>query len=587
MSRPRFDEALDACIDDISTGRRTVAECLEQWPRFRAELEPLLEAAAALHRTPRLPESPPDPARRAQLMAALRETPQERPRRRPLRALAGILLTPWGTGAAPGRFTTVAAPAVVAAVAVLAAVLVTMVVLDRGASTAYASTLTIFGGTVEQQVDGAWQPLADGSELDEGVRLRTAPDGRALLTFMDGSTVGIEPGTELLIEITRLDQSRRIQLQQFSGRLWNDVAPDDRPDALYVVRTPDAVVSAHGTLFETVVADGQTDVTTTDGLVEVRAGDARVLVAPGEIASAQGHRTVTPVRPHDVVEGNTVVLTVNAPFAASLIAPDGRAVGVRPDGIVFRQIAGAATSHPDQGPQRIELQRPDDGAYELVLRRIGEGGGELILLVNGREHRIPVNTIADAGRLRFKLTTEDGRIVLTPERIAPVDATHPAQVERVVVTELARRRAVPIAARSAGTPPPERDARATPPAAVEPAAPRPDAGATGSSGGQAPDRPLRDIARARLLLRLCGDSPDPLQRLVDADTRNVVCARLATGEQGSAGGDGPPSTSTSTPTPAPTPAPTSTPTPTGVEHDDDRDDGPQRPRPSIVPPERD
>ena len=37
---------------------------------------------------------------RAQLMAALRETPQHSPRRRPFRALAGLLSTPWGVLAA-------------------------------------------------------------------------------------------------------------------------------------------------------------------------------------------------------------------------------------------------------------------------------------------------------------------------------------------------------------------------------------------------------------------------------------------------------------------------------------------------------
>ena len=45
MSTPSFEQLLDACIDDIAAGRRTVAECLERWPQHAGRLRPLLEAA--------------------------------------------------------------------------------------------------------------------------------------------------------------------------------------------------------------------------------------------------------------------------------------------------------------------------------------------------------------------------------------------------------------------------------------------------------------------------------------------------------------------------------------------------------------
>jgi hypothetical protein len=447
VSRSRFDEVLDACVADILGGRRTVAECLEEWPQHRERLEPLLEAAAAMHRIPRAAETAPDPARRAQFMSALRETPQQSPRRAPLRALAALGSAPraaLGALSTFGRVGAVAAPAAALAVAAIALTLV----LSRGTTTtAYASTLTVFAGAVEQQVDGAWRPLADGAALQEGARLRTDGAGSALLTFADGSTASIDPNTELMIELARVDGSRRIRLYQFAGRLWNDVAPDDRPGALYLVETPDAIITAHGTLFETVVEQGETVVSTANGLVELEAGDERVFVAPGERASARAHRLIAARQAAQRAQEATVRLrlAVDAPFVASLVAPNGKAVGARPDGIVYHQLAGATSTNPGDGPQRIELRRLAPGTYQLLLRRVEEGSGEIVLTVGADELRFPLDRVGRAVRVELQVSIEDGKLRVRPSNVRAVDAERIGRHERVVVTELARRRAIAIA----------------------------------------------------------------------------------------------------------------------------------------------
>jgi hypothetical protein len=142
-------------------------------------------------------------------------------------------------------FATMAAPA--AAVAVIALVLV----LSRGSTPASASTLTVFAGGVEREHDGAWQPLTDGDRLDEGAPLRTTGDGRARLTFPDGSTATLAPATELVLARVRVNGVRDVVLDQQSGRLWNDLVPDARPGATHVVRANGVVTTVTGTVFET------------------------------------------------------------------------------------------------------------------------------------------------------------------------------------------------------------------------------------------------------------------------------------------------------------------------------------------------
>src|SRR5262245_16730908 len=70
-----------------------------------------------------------------------------------------------------------------------------------GASTlATAATLTVLGGRVEHATGaGPASAARSGANLAEGDRVFTGPDGRALITFLDGSTVTVEPGSHVVV----------------------------------------------------------------------------------------------------------------------------------------------------------------------------------------------------------------------------------------------------------------------------------------------------------------------------------------------------------------------------------------------------
>src|SRR5690606_27427589 len=123
------------------------------------------------------------------------------------------------------------------------ALLAVILVFSRGAEPASAATLTVFVGQVEQRIDGVWQPLTDGAEIREGLEIRTLEGGHALLTFPDGSTASLAQGTQVVLSRLSVHSDRRIEIEQATGRLWNDVVPISRGD-IYQVRTPHATVQA-------------------------------------------------------------------------------------------------------------------------------------------------------------------------------------------------------------------------------------------------------------------------------------------------------------------------------------------------------
>jgi len=407
MTNPReqrtFEEIVDICIDQISAGRMAIEDALDRWPEHREELEPLLRAAFAIAALPPVAEQAPDPERRADFLSQIRQTPQDAPTKRRGFALPSL----GGLFSGLPRLATLAAPA--AAVAVIAV----MLTLGGGAAPASASTLTVFTGSVEREEGGNWVVLADGAELEAGDRLRTSGDGEALLTFADGSTAALDGATELVIEQASVNGERTIELNQVTGRIWNDVAPGATP-ASYVVRTVDAVITARGTVFETVVTDGETSVVTAEGTVDVAGGDEHSSVTAGQVLRVARQRVVDAVRDHQATVA-PVTMTIEGPFVASLRSESGAATGALPNGVTFQQIPGVATSDPADGAQVLQFYDIEPGVYDFTIRRIGDAGdrgGWLIVETPNGGRDVPLKPTLGVVTLSLRISLAEGRVAL-------------------------------------------------------------------------------------------------------------------------------------------------------------------------------
>lgn len=472
--RLSLEEVLDLCLDDLAMERATVDECLERYPAHREALEPVLRTAIAFNGIPVEEVPQPNPEQRAAFMSALRETPQARPRFR----LPALSLRGRNTGRL-WRGALVGIPAT--AIALLAIIFAT----TTNPSTASAATLTVFAGNVERQDGDAWVPIEDGAPVTEGTTLRTGSRSRALITFPDGSTATFDAATEITLRRIVVEDTRQIEIAQSSGRVWNDVRPIGKGDS-YTVHTPHAVVSAHGTVFETFV-DGVTAVRADSGLVQLTSRGESVEIRPGQQVTATVERIEAPVQA--MVTGS---ISVNAPAVAYLSSSDGAATGAFASGVVFRQVPGVATSEGETNgrSQQFTLGDVAPGHYSLVIERVSDGDGDVVIETPAGRIVLPVPASSVLSRVEVEVEERDGVRTLrtsnsearTVERedtpgVRIADAARTRTGIDIAALAAAHRTATATATAEpspTGSPTPESGALVTPAPPATPAPRRPD-----------------------------------------------------------------------------------------------------------------
>jgi len=112
-----------------------------------------------------------------------------------------------------------------------------------------AATLAVLHGDVETQHAGAaFVPALDGDAIATGDVVRANGRGQAVITFFEGSTLTVEPGSD--VTITALARAGTDGLQvtilQTLGRTWASVQKLRNPDARFEIRTPTSTASGAG-----------------------------------------------------------------------------------------------------------------------------------------------------------------------------------------------------------------------------------------------------------------------------------------------------------------------------------------------------
>ncbi|MEX2229832.1 MAG: FecR family protein [Dehalococcoidia bacterium] len=263
-------------------------------------------------------------------------------------------------------------------VAVVGVTLLALVIAATGALALFTatpaigaqSTLTVLAGAVTvREGAGAFADAADGQTIGPGVTVRTGPDSHAVLTYVDGTTVTIEPDSEVTIEALEITASGDLVaiVQQTVGRTWHVVQHRSGPDGRYEVRTPAAVASVRGTAF-TVDVDGTgaTDVETTEGLVGASGDDTSVDVGAGEVTTVSPD--AAPQAPRPAPAPQAIVRIVLEPTNnAVAVDASGRAVGLQ-NGIPLRYAPGSKVEIID-GQLVLIVPTNDPGRISTVVQR--------------------------------------------------------------------------------------------------------------------------------------------------------------------------------------------------------------------------
>jgi hypothetical protein len=212
--------------------------------------------------------------------------------------------------------------------------------------------------------------------LATGDRVVTGPVGRALITFLDGSTVTVEPGSEVTVrqaEMVGRDASR-IRVLIMVGTVWARVAGWLGGRASLTLLSNAYSATAHdGLIGAQQQPEGAFICWTRAGPLEVaEAGGApRVTLAPGQKA------TFAPGRPVAAegfaVNQSTLEVVTSGPVLPLVVMPDRqRVAGFVEPGIEVNQVFGSLTAGRP-GARTVEVPAGLSGPVVLILAAMEDG----------------------------------------------------------------------------------------------------------------------------------------------------------------------------------------------------------------------
>ena len=242
------------------------------------------------------------------------------------------------------------------------------------------TTLTVLAGEVMVRHAGAdFAAAIDGDVLRSGDTIRTGGDGRAVLTYFEGSNVTIEPATELTIDATQTttDGGTVVLMTQTFGRTWHVVTKLITGGSRYEVRTPASTASVRGTEFEVDADTDTTTVNTTEGTVvqQVGAGtpsSAEVRVPAG--MSQTQRRNAPPAPAHPLADAVRKVTVEVGATNTLVVDPLGRANGLTNNGALVVQTPGAQVRR-DGDKIVVTLPNLPDG--RITTRVDGDDDGDV------------------------------------------------------------------------------------------------------------------------------------------------------------------------------------------------------------------
>ncbi len=364
MPDDRLDSVLDECIARLRAGA-TVDECLAAYPSWRADLERLLFAAARVGAS-----APPDLSDDARMRGWARLTAAMGSARSPAGRLDG-------GGRSWGRLLLV--PALAAAIALG---LFFGYGTSRAPDSAEAATiLTVLQGDVKVETLVGVVVARSGMQLRPGDRIVTSVGARAVLTFLDGSTVTLDGDTAVLIRsVVDARGQVRVNLNQARGNTWTYLPPNLGPGQIEI-DTPTARLQANQASFSTSVdSGGRTQVGAQTGAIDVSSGNQRTNVTGGMRTTVDSAGVVAPAS-QDQSPPRELVVRIGGPALGFLTDPAGATVGLVAPGVAVNQIAGAAINRGSDGLV-LRIPDPRDGAFKLVLHALG-GGSVSVSAVGG------------------------------------------------------------------------------------------------------------------------------------------------------------------------------------------------------------
>ncbi len=295
------------------------------------------------------------------------------------------------------------------------------------------ATLSVLAGPVHYLAAGSRhkQGARNGVDLVIGDRVITGENATALITFLDGTTVTVQPESEIAISKAESSNGKNTRVNILLGTVWARVVHALAPRSTFslaanaaTATVHDAMVAGHDSLIGARVnPNGSFDCWTRSGVLHVRDDDGQryVTLMPGEKTKVElgkfnarfGFRLdPDPVaQPFSVNQSMLRITTSSSVFPLVFTEDKMHAAGfMGPNGAVLNYVFGSYTGAPQAsefvvevpagvvGPFALFLEGARDDAYHVTIAGLYNGEQVYVQKLSG--------TIRKGERVSLEITQQ-------------------------------------------------------------------------------------------------------------------------------------------------------------------------------------
>lgn len=305
------------------------------------------------------------------------------------------------------------------------ALMLGLVLPDRGALAqsggpgiaSFTATLSVLAGAVGHVPAGGSQPAVavDGMDLAVGDRVVTGLDARALMTFLDGTTVTVEPESDVELRTAQVgggDRGSNVAIHVNVGTVWARAVGAVDQGSSFSIESNTATATVHsGRIGGRQNPDASFVCWTKGGVltVEGKHGEPTLTLLPGQATTVETGQIPAP-RPFAV--NQSVLKVMSSAGALPLVQmPDrARVMGFVSPGIEVNQVFGSDSALTEDGGRVLDVPAGHAGPFTLVFegRQDGPFDVRIVGLFQGGEvYRQQLSgTITMGERLSTEITQE-------------------------------------------------------------------------------------------------------------------------------------------------------------------------------------
>ncbi|HEX6531423.1 MAG TPA: FecR domain-containing protein [Nitrospira sp.] len=273
--------------------------------------------------------------------------------------------------------------------------------------------LSVLAGevTIIPPEGGVGKPASNGMTVAVGTRVQTGKKSTALITFVDGSTLTVQPESDVTIKQADIGKQRsRVTVGVNVGTVWARVVKLVDPESSFSLQSNTATATVHdGLIGARQEPDNTFSCWTRAGDLWVLepSGRARAILKPGQTDIVKAG---TPSNPKAFFSNHSA-LRIETPLSVLpvILMPDrARIAGFTGPETEVNQVFGSYTGMDGEGHRVVEVPAGVSGPFILILE--GEQDGPFLISIGALYKGMPVDqhqvsgTLQRGARLAAQLT---------------------------------------------------------------------------------------------------------------------------------------------------------------------------------------